>query len=697
MILRLLNEFPNNKFSIKHLASASGGNSREGRRETMAILDSLLQQGMIEVAGRDKFRLGSRMRPKHEGVAEMTAQGMLYVRVEGMEEILVHSRNSGGALDGDRVEVVVMHTSKGGAHEGEITRILERSKRNYVGVVECDRHAIFVRADSRKMPVDIFLPRKSYPALEEGDKVVVRIVDWPEGAKSPIGELVDHLGKAGENDAEMHAILAEYDLPYRFEEEVMREADKIDGELKPEDYASRRDFREVTTFTIDPADAKDFDDALSIRRTKEGLWEIGVHIADVTHYVRPGSEIDREAAARGTSVYLVDRTVPMLPERLCNEICSLRPDEEKCCFSALFTMNEEAEVVDQWMGRAVIRSNRRFTYEEAQAIIESGQGEYAEEILTLHQLAQTLRRERFRRGAVAFAREEMKFHLDEKGRPTGVYFKVQKEANQLIEEFMLLANRRVAEFCAHHLKNGRKVQRTMLYRVHDEPSGEKLERFRSFVLRFGHLFKANKGRAIAKEMNKLLGKIQGAKEENAVQLLAIRSMAKAIYSTDNVGHYGLAFPYYTHFTSPIRRYPDMLVHRLLDHYLQGGRSLKSEPLEALCEEANEREVLASEAERASIKYKAVEFMADKIGQEMEGHISGLSDWGIYVELEESHIEGMIFLRDLGDDFYQFNEERYEIYGHSTGKRFLLGDPLTVRIKRTDLKRRTLDFELIKRR
>ncbi len=697
MILQLLSEFPNNKFSVKHLASASGGNTREGRRETITILEALLKQGAVDAVGRDKFRLGGRLRPRHEGVVEMTAQGALYVCVEGLEEdIFVHPRSSGGALDGDRVEVVVMHTSKSGAHEGEIIRIVERSKRNYVGVVECDRHALFVRADSRKMPVDIFLPRKQYPQLREGDKVVVRIVDWPEGSKSPLGELVDYLGKAGENDAEMHAILSEYELPYRFEEAVVKEAEGISGRLRSEDYATRRDFRAVTTFTIDPADAKDFDDALSIRTLKEGLWEVGVHIADVTHYVKPNSEIDREAARRGTSVYLVDRTVPMLPERLCNEICSLRPEEEKCCFSVLFTLNEKAEVLDQWMGRSVIRSDRRFTYEEAQAAIQGGQGEFHEEILTLHRLAQELRRERFRRGAVAFAREEMKFHLDEKGRPTGVYFKVQQEANQLIEEFMLLANRRVAEFCAHRLQNGRKVPRTMLYRVHDEPSSEKLDRFRSFILRFGHLFKASKGRAVAKEMNRLLHSLKGAREENAVQLLAVRSMAKALYSTDNIGHYGLAFPYYTHFTSPIRRYPDMLVHRLLDSYLQGGRSANRDQLEALCEEANERELLASEAERASIKYKAAEFLSERIGQEFPGHISGLSDWGIYVELDDCHIEGMIFLRELDGDFYQFDEERYEIYGHTTGERFTLGDRLLIRIKRTDLKRRTIDFELVKR-
>ena len=695
-ILQLLKEFPNNKFSIKHLASASGGNDRQGRRETMAILDELVAEGTAMLVGRDKYRLGCRMRPRYEGIADRTASGAVYVRVEGIEnDIFVHSGNALNALDGDRVELSIIHTSKNGEHEGEILAILERSSRNYVGVAEIDRSAIFVCCQTHRTAIDIYLPRKAHPDVEPGDKLLVRIKEWPEGSKSPIGELVENLGPSGDNDAEMHAILAEYDLPYRFEKEVEEAAAAISDRIDDQELAARRDFREVTTFTIDPADAKDFDDALSIRKISEGLWEVGVHIADVSHYVTPDSVIDREARERGTSVYLVDRTVPMLPERLCNEICSLRPGEEKCCFSALFTLNDEAEVQEQWLGRTVIRSDHRFAYEEAQQIIESGEGPYAEEISILHRLAQKIRRERFRHGAVAYNREEMKFRLDEKGRPLGVYAKVQQEANQLIEEFMLLANRRVAEFCAHSIKNGRRVPRTMVYRVHDNPSPEKLERFRSFILRFGHYFKAQKGRAVAKEMNKLLQGIAGRPEENAVQILAVRSMAKAEYSTNNIGHYGLAFPFYTHFTSPIRRYPDVLVHRLLAHYLAGGHSADRRSLDELCDHANEREILASEAERASIKYKAVEFLADKKERNFEGRISGLTEWGIYVELEETHIEGLLHLRELQDDFYHFDEERYEIRGHSTGKRYTLGDRLTVRVKNTDLHRRIIDFELAK--
>ena len=697
MILNLLREFPNNKFSLKHLASSSGGNTREGRRETAEILQRLLEEGVVEECARLKYRLGGRMRPRVTGIAQMTSGGSIYVKVEGQEqEIFIHQRNAANALDGDKVEVVVMHVSKNGAQEGEIVSVVERSRRNYVGTAETDAHSIFVRSDSRRIAVDIYLPRKLYPDVHDGDKVVVRIKEWPEGSRSPVGELIDNLGPSGENDTEMHAILAEYDLPYRFEKEVEEAAAAIPGRLTGKDYAERRDFRQVTTFTIDPADAKDFDDALSVRKLRDGVWEIGVHIADVTHYVTPRSVVDCEAQERGTSVYLVDRTVPMLPERLCNELCSLRPHEEKCCFSAVFTMNENLEILEEWFGRTVVYSDHRFAYEDAQQVIESGQGPYAEELLTLHRLAQGMRAARFKHGAVAFDREEMKFRLDEKGKPVGVYFKVQKEANQLVEEFMLLANRRVAEYCAHRIQNGRKVPRTMVFRVHDAPNEEKLDRFRSFILRFGRIFRASKGRAVAKEINKLLKAVKGSPEENAVSTMAVRSMSKAFYTTDNIGHYGLAFPYYTHFTSPIRRYPDMMVHRLLARYLDGGKSADRNTYETLCEHASEREIVAAEAERASIKYKAVEFMSDKIGLEFPGHISGLTEWGIYVELDETHIEGMIFLRDIPGDFFQFDEGRYEICGHRTGRRFTLGDPLVIRVKHTDLRKRTLDFELAER-
>ena len=695
-IVDMFREFPDNKFSLKHLAAASGGADRDGRTMTFAIVRQLIEDGFIEEVARSKYRLSRSAMPRYGGVVNSVSPGALYVHVEELEsDVYVSRRNGGGALDGDSVEVVVARRSRDGELEGTIVAVTERSPKPYIGTAQLTTNSIFVTPDSRRIGTDIYLPRKQNHKVEEGDKVLVRVVDWPDGERLPHGELVDILGKAGDNDTEMHAILAEFDLPYHFERNVIRDAERIDGKITEEEIARRRDMRDRKTFTIDPADAKDFDDALSIQKIEEGLWEIGVHIADVTHYVTPGSIVDNEAQERATSVYLVDRTVPMLPERLCNDLCSLRPNEDKLCFSAVFTMNSDAEIIDEWFGRTVIHSDRRFAYEEAQEVIESGAGDCAEEILTLHTLAQRLRSDRFKHGAIAFEREEVRFKLDDKGRPIGVYTKIQKEANQLIEEFMLLANRRVAEFCAHRMVNGRRVPRPMVFRVHDEPSEEKLDRFREFALRFGHYFKASKGRAVAKEMNKLLGNIAGRAESNAITTLAVRSMAKAVYTTDNIGHYGLAFPYYTHFTSPIRRYPDMMVHRLLASYLAGAKGGDKRALEALCVHSTEREILASDAERASIKYKMAEFMKDRIGEVFTGTVSGLTEWGLYVELDENHVEGMVFLRDIDDDdYYRFDEARYEVVGRSSGHSFTLGTPVRVMVKSVDMRRRTLDFKLL---
>ena len=656
-----------------------------------ACLEVLVTRNLVSKPRSGKYKWVLSEQDLHEGTVALTSSGAIFVSVEGFEkDFLIDNRDSIHVLHGDVVKVA-LHKRRRHV-KARIIDIVKQVEHTFVGRINVMKTHAFVIVNSRTMPYDIFVPIGKIKDAQDGYKVKVRIVEWPENVKNPIGEVVEVFGKVGEHNAEMHAILAEYDLPSKFTAEVERQAEKISEEISAAEIGKRRDFRTVTTFTIDPADAKDFDDALSIRTLSNGNFEVGVHIADVTHYVTGGA-LEQEAQSRATSVYLVDRTVPMLPERLSNNICSLMPNVDRLCFSAVFEMTQEAEVVNSWFGRTVIHSDRRFAYEEAQQIIENETGDYCNEILTLNGLAQILRKNRFKNGSVNFEREEAKFQLDETGKPLGVYFKQSKEANHLIEEFMLLANRYVAEFIGRK-KTGGKSNRTFVYRIHDKPNEDKFLAFKSFIAKLGYQFKADKGKAISKELNRLMKKISGKPEENLISTLAIRSMAKAVYSTDNIGHYGLSFDYYTHFTSPIRRYPDMMVHRLLAHYLEEGASEDKDKFQELCDHSSEMEQRAADAERDSIKYKMVEFMMDKIDVEFDGFVTNITEWSMFVEIEENKIEGLISLRDIEDDYYIFDKDNFRIIGKLRGKTITLGDRVRIKIRRADLARKLLEFSLV---
>jgi ribonuclease R len=680
--------------SMKYIFSELRLTTHPQKMLCVDILHDLLADDYISEIEKGKFRLtnhGTEM----VGTFQRKSNGKNSFIPEGGEPIFVAERNSAHAMNNDKVKITFYAKRKNREAEGEVIEILERANDTFVGTLEVAKSYAFLVTENRTLANDIFIPRDKLKGGKTGDKAIVKVTEWPDKAKNPIGQVIDILGQAGDNTTEMHAILAEFGLPYVYPKAVETAADKIPAEISAEEIAKREDFRKVTTFTIDPKDAKDFDDALSIRKLKDGLWEVGVHIADVTHYVKEGSIIDKEAEKRATSVYLVDRTIPMLPERLCNFICSLRPNEEKLAFSVIFDITEKGEVRDSRIVHTVINSDRRFTYEEAQQIIETKEGDFKEEVLTLDTIAKALREKRFSAGAINFDRYEVKFEIDEKGKPISVYFKESKDANKLVEEFMLLANKTVAEKIGCVPKN--KKAKVLPYRIHDLPDPEKLENLSQFIARFGYKVRTSGTKTdISKSINHLLDDIHGKKEENLIETVSIRAMQKARYSTHNIGHYGLAFEYYTHFTSPIRRFPDMMVHRLVTKYMDGGRSVSEAKYEDLCDHSSNMEQIAANAERASIKYKQVEFMSERLGQIYDGVISGVTEWGLYVELNENKCEGLVPVRDLDDDYYEFDEKNYCLRGRRKNKIYSLGDAITVRVARANLEKKQLDFELIEK-
>ncbi len=691
---------PFKAYNNKQIAGKLGIKDKAGKNLIYTILNELMAQGVLRevktgkfILHADKLETLANKKKYITGTVELKKTGKAYILSdEGGEDIFIASNNVHHALNSDHVKVLLFPKRKEHKPEGQVVEILERKKTNYVGILELSKNFGFVVADSQAMPYDIFIPKSQIKKARHGEKVLVKITDWPEHSNNPFGEIVEVLGKPGDNDVEMKSILADYDFPLSFPKNVEQEAEKIKLEITKEEVARRKDYRKIWTITIDPADAKDFDDAISLQSLGDGLWEVGVHIADVSHYVKPDTILDAEAYKRATSIYLVDRVIPMLPEKLSNGVCSLRPDEEKLTFSAVFKMNDKAEVLSQWFGKTIIRSNRRFAYEEVQKIIETEEGESVKNILKLNSLATIMRDVRFKNGAINFNTPEIRFKLDEKGKPIETYVKESKEANHLVEEFMLLANKSVAAFIGKPQNN--KKPKTFIYRVHDEPNPEKLNTFTQFLNRLGYKLEIQSHESLAKSFNRLFSDIKGKGEENMIESIAIRTMSKAYYTTDNIGHYGLSFPFYTHFTSPIRRYPDTMVHRLLEYYLEGKRSVNKEIYEEKCEHSSDMEKRAAEAERASIKYKQVEFLLDKVGQTFDGLISGVSKWGIFVALVESKSEGLIRFNDMKDDYYYLDEDNYQIIGKRYGQKLRLGDSVRVLVKNVDMGKRQLDFELV---
>ena len=684
---------PTESFSLKHLFGGLNLTTHPLKMLCADTVQEMVEDSFLIETEKGRYKLNDKGQILTGTFVRKSNGRNSFIPDDGGEPIVIAERNSAHAMNNDKVKIALCAKRRRHDLEGQVIEILEHADSTFVGTLKVSKNYAFLLTETNTLANDIFIPKDKLKGGKDGDKAVVKITEWPENAKNPFGQVIDILGKAGENTAEMHAILAEYGLPYTYPQAVEAAADKIPAEITPEDYAEREDFRDTVTFTIDPKDAKDFDDALSIKQLKPNLWEVGVHIADVSHYVKEGSIIDKEAVKRATSVYLVDRTIPMLPERLCNFICSLRPNEEKLAYSVIFNMNDKAEVKDYRIRHTVIKSDRRFTYEEAQQIIETGEGDYKEEVLQLNRLAQILREKRLAAGAINFDRCEVKFEIDEQGKPLSVYFKVSKEANKLIEEFMLLANRTVAEHIGKVPKN--KKAKVFPYRIHDLPDPDKLDNLSQFIARFGYKIRTGGSKTdVSKSINRLLSDIEGKKEQNLIETVSLRAMQKARYSIYNIGHYGLAFDYYTHFTSPIRRYPDLMVHRLLTRYMEGGRSAQADKYENLCEHSSAMEQTAASAERASIKYKQVEYMTERLGQTYDGVISGVTEWGLYVELNENKCEGMIPIRDLDDDYYEFDEKNYCLRGRRKKRTYSLGDAITIKVARANLEKKQLDFALV---
>lgn len=679
-------------FNYKQLSAKLNIDDNETREIVNEIIIDLHQKGQVEEVAKGKYQAKA-MQNHVEGIIDMAQSGSAYLLVEGMDEdIFIAPRKLRNALHGDKVKVFVYAKRNGKHLEGEVLEILHRSKTEFTGVIQLTPRVAFLIPDNKKMLHDIFIPLDLLKGAKDGDKAVAKLTEWPEGAKNPMGEIVHVLGKQGENATEMFAVLAEYGFPLEFPKAVEKESEAISEKMDPKEIAKRRDFRDTLTITIDPVDAKDFDDAISFKKLEDGNYEVGVHIADVSYYVQPGTELDKEAENRGTSVYLVGKVIPMLPEKLSNELCSLRPNEDKFCFSAVFKIDIKGNVLDEWYGRTIIHSKRRYAYEEVWDILQTGEGDYKEELTVLNTIAHGLRAQRFKNGAINFETTEVKFTLDETGKPTGVYVRERNDAHKLIEDFMLLANRKVAEFIA--TKGKKKNALTFVYRVHDSPNEEILQGFAKFAARFGYKVNTKSHREISTSLNQLMADVEGKKEQNVLTQLAIRSMAKAIYTTKKTSHYGLAFDYYTHFTSPIRRYPDVMAHRLLQHYLDGKSTVDAEAYEKMCLHSSQMEKRAADAERLFTKYKQAEFLSEQVGEIFVGIISGVTEWGIYVEIIENKCEGMIRLRDINDDFYVLDPENYSIVGQRFKRKYQLGDEVNIKVKKVELTKKQIDFELI---